>query len=94
MDFKRQVLNRFQHSQAGDAYEMLMALRQTGTVTKYREKFEMLSAPLSEASDDMLMGAFKNGLKEDIRAVHRIMKLGSLQEMMDLAHNVEERNNS
>lgn len=57
-EFKRQVLNRFQHSQAGDAYEVLMALRQTGTVSEYREKFESMSTPLSEASDEMLMEAF------------------------------------
>lgn len=92
MEFKRQVLNRFHHSQAGDAYEMVMALKQTGTVAEYRERFETMSAPLSDASDEMLMGAFRNGLKEDIRADLRIMKFGSLQEMMDLAHNVEERN--
>lgn len=66
--FKWQVLGWFQHSQAGDAYEVLMALRKDGTVSEYREKFEALSAPLIEASDEMLMGAFRIGLKEDIRA--------------------------
>lgn len=40
----------------------------------------------------MLIGAFRNGLKDDRRAELRIMKFGSLQEMLDLAHNVEERN--
>lgn len=69
-----------------------MALRQTGTVTEYREKFESMLAPLNEASNEMLMGVFRNGLKEEIRAELRIMKFGSLQELMDLAHNVEERN--
>lgn len=83
-EFKRQVLNRF--------HEVLMALSQKGTVSEYREKFEFMSAPLSEASDEMLMGAFRNRLKEDIRAELRIMKFGSLQELMDLAHSVEERN--
>lgn len=61
-------------------------------MTEYRERFESLSAPQIEASDDMLMGAFRNGLKEHVWAELRIMKFSSLKEMMDLAHNVEERN--
>lgn len=90
--FKRQVLGQFQHSQAGDAYEVLMALLQDKMISVYREKFEALPAPLIKASDEMLMGVFRNGLKEDIRAELRIMRFGLLQEMMDLAHKVEERN--
>lgn len=90
--FKKLLLSRFQHSQARDAYEMLMALRQTGTVTEYRERFESLSAPLTEASDEMLMGAFRNGLKEEIRTELRLMRIGSLQDLMDTAHGLKEKN--
>lgn len=90
--FKKLLLSRFQHSQAGDAYEMLMALRQTEIVTEYRERFESLSTPLTKASDEMLMGAFGNGLKEEIRVELWVMRIGLLQDLMDSAHGLEERN--
>ncbi|KAF7839457.1 Hydroxymethylglutaryl-CoA lyase, mitochondrial [Senna tora] len=43
-------------------YEMLMALKQTGTMSEYREQFELISEPLKEAPEAMLIGAFQNGL--------------------------------
>ncbi|KAF7825234.1 1-phosphatidylinositol-3-phosphate 5-kinase [Senna tora] len=48
-EFKKELLCRFHKSQQGNNYEMLMALKQEGTVAEYREQFELLSAPLKEA---------------------------------------------
>ncbi|KAF7828587.1 Retrotransposable element Tf2 [Senna tora] len=90
--FKSELLRRFHQSQKGNNYEMLMALKQTGTVSEYREQFELLSAPLKEAPEEMLIGAFQNGLKEEIRAEIRMVKAHNLMEVMDLAQKVEEKN--
>ncbi|KAF7807919.1 Retrotransposable element Tf2 [Senna tora] len=79
-------------SQQGNNYEMLMAHKQVGTVEEYRERFELLSAPLKDAPEEMLIGAYQNGLKEDIRAELRMVKAQSLLEVLDLSHKVEERN--
>lgn len=53
---------------------MVMALRQEGTVTDYRERFEELTAPLQHVPDDVLKGVFINGLKAELR----LMWVGSL----------------
>ncbi|KAF7827538.1 Retrotransposable element Tf2 [Senna tora] len=90
--FKVELLRRFHQAQKGNNYEMLMALKQTGTVAEYREQFELISAPLKEAPEAMLIGAFQNGLKEEIRAELRMVKAQNLLEVMDLAHQVEEKN--
>ncbi|KAF7813045.1 DUF21 domain-containing protein [Senna tora] len=46
-----------------DSYEVLMALKQDVTVAEYCEKFELLSAILKDAYEEMLIGAFQNVLK-------------------------------
>lgn len=61
-------------------------------MTEYREKFEHLSATLRDASKECLMGAFKIGLKHAIRAELRMLSVGSLKELIGLAHKIEEWN--
>ncbi|XP_031283947.1 uncharacterized protein LOC116142668 [Pistacia vera] len=63
-----------------------------GTVTEYRENFEAHAPPLHEVGEDILMGVFANGLKEEIRDEIRLTKPTSLFALMDQAHRVEERN--
>ncbi|KAF7814687.1 Retrotransposable element Tf2 [Senna tora] len=65
--FKGELLRRFHQAQRGNGYEMLMALKQEESVAEFREKFELLSAPLKNAPEEMLIGAYQNGLKEEIR---------------------------
>lgn len=43
-------------------------MQQTGSVAQYREDFELLSAPLKDANDEVLMEIFINGLREEIKA--------------------------
>ncbi|KAF7842370.1 wall-associated receptor kinase-like 10 [Senna tora] len=54
--------------------------------------FELLSAPLEDAPEAMLIGAYQNGLKEEIRAELRMVKAQTLMEVMDLAQQIKERN--
>lgn len=77
-DIRRELIDRFRHSQQGDLYEMLMALRQEGLVTEHRERFERLLAPMKDAPKECLTGAFKRGLKPSIRAELCMMHVGSL----------------
>lgn len=65
---KKALFGRFQGPRMGDLYERVMALRQVSTVDSYREEFEALTAPLKNASEEVLVGAFKNGLKPEIQA--------------------------
>lgn len=67
-------------------------MRQEETITKYRENSESPTAALPETQDEMQMEVFKNGLKVDIWVDHRMMRVGSLKELMNLAHQIEERN--
>ncbi|KAF7815055.1 Retrotransposable element Tf2 [Senna tora] len=90
--FKNELLRRFHQAQRGNGYEMLMALKQEGSVAEYREKFELLSAPLKNAPEEMLLGAYQNGLKDEIRAELRMVKAQNLMEVMDMAQQIEERN--
>lgn len=47
--------------------------------------------PLKEASEEMLIGEFRNGLRDNIRAELKLLWVGSLKELMGLAQQVEER---
>lgn len=75
--FKESVLQRFRSSQTGNHYEALIALRQDSSVAKFRERFELLLAPLREADEEFLMRAFSNGPTEEIKAEVRMVKPAS-----------------
>ena len=50
------------------------------------------SAPLQNAPEDVLKGAFMNGLADEIRCDVKLMHPGSLKELMNYAGQVEARN--
>lgn len=90
--FKATLIARFHLSFQGSAYEALVALKQSSTVTEFREEFESHAAPLKEIGEELLMGIFTNRLKEEIRAEIRLMKPNNLFELMEQAYRVKERN--
>lgn len=57
-EFKAEVIERFHCKQMGDEWEQLLALKQLGTMEEYREKFETLSAPLRDVTEEVLSGGF------------------------------------
>lgn len=67
-------------------------MKQTGTVAEFRKKFIEMAAPLEQIPENMLMAHFVNGLKEEIRAEVRMLGLYTLEQAMDLALKVEEKN--
>lgn len=70
----------------------VMGLRLITMVDCYCEEFEALTAPLKHASEEVLVGAFKNGLRPKIRAELHLFEARSLTEVMGLAQCIEERN--
>ncbi|KAK9028932.1 hypothetical protein V6N11_026066 [Hibiscus sabdariffa] len=90
--FRVAILHRFTPSQQGNLYEVLLGLQQTGSIAQYREDFELLSAPLKDTADEVLIGIFINGLREEIKAELRLSKLGSLAQIMDQSQRIEEKN--
>ncbi|KAF3620212.1 hypothetical protein FXO37_33359 [Capsicum annuum] len=69
-----------------------MGLKQTTTVTAFREEFEKVSASMNEASDEILLGALLNGMKKEIRAEVMLLRAQTLREIMEMAQKVEYRN--
>ncbi|WVZ15409.1 hypothetical protein V8G54_012975 [Vigna mungo] len=86
------LMGRFQVASSENPYEVLMGLRQRGSVLEYREQFELRYAPLHFADEEFMKGVFMNGLKEDIKAEVRLMGSGDLHVLMEVAQKVEERN--
>ncbi|RDY09321.1 hypothetical protein CR513_06310, partial [Mucuna pruriens] len=83
--FKRALLGRFQSTSLENPYEVFMGLRQTHYVEEYTEMFELISTPLRHVEEEMLKGAFMNGLKEEVRVEIRLHSTGDLGMMMKLA---------
>ena len=59
---------------------------------EYRERFETLSAPLKEVTEEVLVGAFLNGLNEDIKCDVKLMHPTNLKQLMTYAAQVNDRN--
>ncbi|XP_024018362.1 uncharacterized protein LOC112090683 [Morus notabilis] len=91
-DLKAAILHRFSRAKDGDPTERLMALRQEGTVTEFRDRFEALAASMRGIPEPIFWGAFLNGLREDVRAEVKLLRPINLQEVMDLAQQIGESN--
>jgi len=73
-EFKLAVIRRFQPGLLHNPLGPLLSLRQKGTMMEYRDKFEMLVAPLHREERVMLDSIFLNGLKEEIQAELSFMR--------------------
>lgn len=54
--------------------------------------FELITELLRHVEEEVLLGAFMNGLKDEVRAEVRLHHSGDLGEVMKLAKRVEEKN--
>ena len=79
--FRVAILQLFTPSQLGNLYEVLIGLQQPGSVSQYREDFELLSAPLKDVDDAVLMGIFINGLKGEINEDMYLRRLENLPKL-------------
>lgn len=66
-ELKTLLLRQFRPIYAGTLYQQWLSLIQTRSVHEYQRSFIGLLAPLKNISDDVILGQFINGLKEDIR---------------------------
>jgi hypothetical protein len=90
--FKEALLKRFQPSMLQSPYELLMSLKQIGSVELYREQFELYAGPLRSAEPEYLKGIFLSGLQDVIKAELKLHPVGSLPELMDYAQRIDEKN--
>lgn len=75
----------------GSLYEQWLSTVQTTTIDEYRRRFIETEGLLERLSEDMLMGHFINGLKEEIKAEIRLMNPTCLEQAMEQAIRVEEK---
>nr|GEU65699.1 ankyrin repeat-containing protein [Tanacetum cinerariifolium] len=88
--FKRRLLNRFQQSQKGSLYEQFLAIKQDGSAQKYVALFEKLAGQLVGVPETIMVGTFNKGLKQDLRAVVRVLNPEGLSHALKLAVSIEE----
>lgn len=86
------ILQQFRILHSGTLCEQRLAVKLTGSVTDFKRQFIELATPLERMPENILMGHFVNGLKEDIRAEVRILGIYTLEQAMELALKVEEKN--
>lgn len=55
-DLKEALLRRFQPTVITNAFEMLMSMKQEGTVREYRKKFESVSSHIKVQDQDLFVG--------------------------------------
>ncbi|GAU13154.1 hypothetical protein TSUD_112140, partial [Trifolium subterraneum] len=91
-EFKRAVIRRFQPGLIHNPLGPLLSLKQKTTVMEYRDKFELLIAPLRREERVMLESIFLNGLKDEIQAELRLYESHDLTDLMDRALLIEEKN--
>lgn len=88
-DLKEFILRQFRSSSGGSLYEQWLLIVQTTTVREYRWNFIETVAPLDRISEEILLGQFLNGLKEDVKAEVQILNPKSLEQAMELALRVK-----
>ena len=84
--------SQFRNTQEDSMEKRFIALKQWGSIRDYRQSFEALALPLENLPEAMLEGHFMNGLKPEIRAELRVLRPRCLEQMMDLAQQIKERN--
>ncbi|CAH9078190.1 unnamed protein product [Cuscuta epithymum] len=89
---KAAVIRRFQPELIQNPYGPMLSLRQTGTVRDYRDEFEMVIAPQINIDMEMLKGIFLNGLRAEIKADLKLHSSSTLNEIMDTAILIEDKN--
>lgn len=84
--------SRFWSTHEGTLEERFLVLKQWGSVREHRLCFETLASPLEGMPEALLEGQFINGLKPEIRAELRMLRPNGLDQLMEVAQRIEERN--
>ncbi|XP_019431030.1 PREDICTED: uncharacterized protein LOC109338290 [Lupinus angustifolius] len=90
--FKIAVIRRFQPSMIQNPFELLLSVKQTGTVEDYVEEFEKYVGALREIDQEFAKGIFLNGLREEVQAEVRLFELQTLTAVIQKAIMIEQKN--
>lgn len=91
-EFQSVVIHRFNPGSLHNMMGPLLKLRQESTVMAYRDKFEMHATSLKKEERMMLTSIFLNGLQDEIQVELKMFDLDDLDELMDRALLIEEKN--
>lgn len=84
-DFWLAIIRRLQPTMVKNPVELLLGLKQTGSMEEYKEKFELCVGPLKNAEPTYLRSIFLNGLKELIKAELKLYPTKNMVDLMDCA---------
>ncbi|CAH1448287.1 unnamed protein product [Lactuca virosa] len=90
-EMKSLLLRQFRPTNAGTLHQQWLALTQTGSVLEYQRSFIELLAPISNIPEDITLGQFLNGLKDEIRSEVQLLSPVSVEHAMTLAIKVEQK---
>ena len=91
-NFKKATIKRFQLELVQNPFKTLLRIRQAGSIKDFQDKFEMYSSLLKVTERRYLLALFLNGLKDEVSAKLKLQSFHTLDELMDLAELVENRN--
>ncbi|XP_013594601.1 PREDICTED: uncharacterized protein LOC106321497 [Brassica oleracea var. oleracea] len=84
---------RFKPTKGGTILSQMLRLRQSGSISEYREQFEELSAEVPHVPNDVLEEIFLHWMKRSVREqVVRLRPVG-MDEIVDMATIIEEQEN-
>lgn len=89
---KQAIIIRFRITQGGSSYEELLAMNQEASMGDFRNRFEQVSTLLSNIPEELLIGAFVNGLQDEIKAEVHMMEAQTLLQAMNWAQKIEDKN--
>ncbi|XP_057416101.1 uncharacterized protein LOC130710765 [Lotus japonicus] len=90
--FKLAVIRRFQSAMVHNPFELLLSLKQTGTVEAFVEEFEKYVGALKEIDQDFAKGIFLNGLKEEVKMEVKLYELPTLTAVIQKSLMIEQKN--
>ncbi|XP_016191925.1 uncharacterized protein K02A2.6-like [Arachis ipaensis] len=86
------LLRHFQPERLQSPYQALLKLKQTNSVRGYVDQFVLHARPLRGIAPELLMDLFLNGLKPEVGEECKLFPYQSVDELMELAQKVENRN--
>ena len=91
-ELKVLLLRHFRPHNQGSLVEEWLAVRQWDGVAEYAKEFIEKLIPLGRKPRDIALGAFINGLQEDIKCKLRLMDPTTLKVAIEWAEGIEQKN--
>jgi len=85
VNFEDELWARFGSSEYENFYEVLLRIRQTGSLHEYQREFERLGNRVRGWTQKALVGTFMGGLRSDISDDIRMFKPQTLKDVISFA---------